>query len=219
MKTRHLIALAAVISMAGLTACSGYKDRTLDYLGKRPTTGTFFTEDETPMVELNYDAGDEIASLLKKRLPVGSPITVKIFRLRGNPLITDFARISTEQVASRIAQEGFTVVADDSNYPTKAEDPDLPDPVKCVLAGAYTVGSKKIFLTAAVTTVNDGQIVGSWDWSVPLNHHTRDLLPHDKDNPMTPIVNTSSPYKKDDPGSTQTYQNPSFAPELEKDIN
>lgn len=196
MNKRLLAVFIAVISMTFFSACSGYKERTLDYLGKRPTTGPFFTEDKTPLVDLNYEAADKMADLLTQRLPVGSPITVKIFKLRNNPLVTDFARITTEQIASRIAQKGFDVVADDSNYPTKAEDKDMPNPIKCILTGAYTVGPQVIFLTAAVTTVEDGEIIASWDWTVPLNRNTKSLLPYDKEEKLAPIVNTSEPYKK-----------------------
>jgi hypothetical protein len=213
MNSSFLKPLTVVILLASLTACNGLKDRTLDYIGKRPTTGQFFTEDETSLVELNYDAGDEIAGMLNKRLPAGSPITVQLFRLRGNPLVTDFAKITTEQVASRIAQKGFAVVADASHYPTKAKDEDMPDPVKCVLTGAYSIGPYSIFLTAAVTTVDEGQIIGSWDWTVPLNKNTRSLLPHDEDNPLVPMVNTTSPYQADNPDKNKASINQdSFTP-------
>lgn len=196
MNHRHLTVIIAVMAMAVFSACSGYKERTLNYLGKRPTTGPFFQQDDTPLVELNYKAGNKIASLLSQRLPIGSPITVRIFNLRGSSLVTDFAKISTEQVASRIAQEGFAVVADDSGYPMLSPEEGMPDPVRCILAGAYTVGPKKIYLTAAVTTVADGEIIGSWDWTVPLNHNTRALLPLDQDNDLKPMVKTTGPYEK-----------------------
>lgn len=119
-----------------------------------------------------------------------------MFVMRGNTLQTDFAKVVTEQVASRIAQEGFAIVADSTQFPTKAVDDDMPPPVKCVLAGAYSVGPEQIFVTAAVSTLRDGEILGSWDWTVPLNAKTRALLPIKEDPNITPMVNTSGPLEK-----------------------
>ncbi len=193
MKSKTIFFIFAVILVLSASACSGWKDRSLDYLGKRPTTGPFFQEDNTPMVELNYDAGDKIAGQLEERLPLGSPITVTMFRMRGSDLQTDFAKVLTEQVASKIAQEGFAVVADSSQFPMKALDDDLPPPIKCVLAGAYSVGSEQITITAAVSAVSDGEILGSYDWTVPLNSKTRALLPIEESPYIEPMVNTSGP--------------------------
>jgi len=197
-KTSLIIALAALLALG---ACSGFQNRTLDYLGKRPTTGPFFEEDNTPMVELNYAAADRISDQLSERLPLGSPITVTMFRLRSNPIQTDFAKILTEQMASRIAQQGFAIVADSSRFPMAPVAKDIAPPEKCVLAGAYSVGKTKIFITAAVTTISDGEILGSWDWAVPLNSKTRSLLPIKEDPFITPMVNTSGPMEKSDSAS------------------
>ncbi|WP_319765194.1 hypothetical protein [Maridesulfovibrio sp.] len=197
MKGRTISFIIALAALLALGACSGYQERTLDYLGKRPTTGPFFKDDNTPMVELNYDAGDQISNQLEERLPIGSPITVTMFRLRGSTLQTDFAKVLTEQVASRIAQKGFAIVADSSRFPMTAIDEDLAPPQKCVLAGAYSVGKTRIFITAAVTTVEDGEIIGSWDWNVPLNTRTRSLLPIKESPYIDPMVNTSGPLQKE----------------------
>ncbi|NDV25545.1 hypothetical protein [Desulfovibrio sp. JC010] len=205
MKGKTISLIMALAALMALGACSGYKERTLDYLGKRPTTGPFFKEDNTPMVELNYKAGDQISNQLEERLPPGSPITVTMFRLRGSNLQTDFAKVLTEQVASRIAQKGFAIVADSSRFPTTALDEDLAPPEKCVLAGAYSVGTERIFITAAVSTVADGEILGSWDWNVPLNSRTRTLLPIKEDPNISPMVNTSGPLEKSDSAAQPHY--------------
>ena len=199
MKGRKISLIIALAALLALGACSGFQDRTLDYLGKRPTTGPFFEEDKTPMVKLNYAAADIISNQLSERLPLGSPITVTMFRLRGNTMQTDFAKILTEQMASRIAQKGFAVVADDSRFPMAPVAKDIAPPEKCVLAGAYTVGKTQVFITAAVTTLSDGEILGSWDWTVPLNSKTRSLLPIKEAPFITPMVNTSGPLEKSEP--------------------
>lgn len=211
MKGKIISLIMTLAAFIALGACSGYNERTLDYLGERPTTGPFFKEDTTPMVDLNYAAGDKIANQLEERLPPGSPITVAMFRLRGNTLQTDFAKILTEQVASRIAQKGFAIVADSSRFPMTSLDEGLPPPEKCVLAGAYSVGKTRIFITAAVTTVSDGEILGSWDWNVPLNAKTRSLLPIKEDPFITPMVNTSGPLEKTEPA--QSAPQPSYVPD------
>ncbi|WP_432737622.1 hypothetical protein [Maridesulfovibrio sp. FT414] len=217
MKSKSISLLLAGTMLLSVAACSGWEDRTLDYLGKRPTTGSFFKEDETPMVELNYKAGNIIANQLEERLPPGSPITVTMFRMRGSDVQTDFAKVLTEQVASRIAQEGFAVVADSSQFPTRPMDDGLPAPIKCVLAGAYSVGSEQITITAAVSTLRDGEIMGSYDWTVPLNAKTRSLLPIEESPYIDPLVNTSGPVERKEDASfesnfvpEQQHQTPSF---------
>lgn len=211
MKAKAILIILATILLITASACSGYKERTLDYLGKRPTTGPFFKEDDTPMIEINYNAGSRIASQLAERLHLGSPITVSMFRMRGNNVQTDFAKILTEQIASKIAQEGFAIVADSSRFPLTALDEDLPAPEKCVLAGAYSVGAEQIFITAAVSVINDGEILGSWDWTVPLNSKTRALLPIKEDPYIAPMVDTSGPLSKDE-NESGNFQ-PTFVPE------
>ncbi|CCO22153.1 hypothetical protein [Maridesulfovibrio hydrothermalis] len=223
MKARTSIIITATIAIMAVSACSGYKERTLDYLGKRPTTGAFFKEDTTPMVDLNYKAANEISNQLEARLPPGSPITVTMFRMRGSTMQTDFAKVLTEQVASKIAQEGFAIVADSSRFPMAALDEDLAPPEKCVLAGAYSVGPEIISITAAVSTVTDGEILGSYDWNVPLNSKTRALLPIKESPFIEPLVNTSGPIEKTEsssgsfqPSNISGRQN--SAPVFEQDI-
>ncbi|SMF20692.1 hypothetical protein [Desulfovibrio gilichinskyi] len=194
---KFIIVLTAVILMSA-SACAKQQQDTINYIGERPTTGPFFAEDETPLIEINYHAGDKIASQLDEVLPLGSPITVTVFRLRGSTLKTDFAQIATEQVASRLAQKGYAIVADNSRFSMKAASEGVEPPEKCVLAGSYTVGPELIYMTAAISTIDDGEILGSWDWTVPLNGQTKSLLPNAEDIDITPMVNTSGPLSNQD---------------------
>lgn len=212
MKANNFIIILASIALLSISACSGYKERTLDYIGKRPTTGPFFVEDDTPLAEINYDAANKIANQLEERLPPGSPITVTMFRMRGSQLQTDFAKVLTEQIASKIAQEGFAIVADSSRFPTTALDEGLAPPEKCVLAGAYSVGSEIISITAAVSTISDGEILGSYDWTVPLNSKTRALLPIEKSPFIEPMVNTSGPIDRNEAAPSNFVQQYAPAP-------
>lgn len=220
MKSKLIFIILSALILMTVAGCSGWTDRTMDYLGKRPTTGPFFKEDNTPMVQLNYNAANQIASQLFDRLPAGSPITVTMFRMRGNDVQSDFAKIVTEQIASRIAQLGFAVVADSSKFPTTPDDDGNPAPIKCVLAGAYSVGSEKISLTAAVSDLDDGEILGSYDWTVPLNSETRALLPIKDPEYIEPMVNTSGPLEKNNADFGQHYvpEQHSPSPGFEQDI-
>lgn len=196
MKGKNFIIVLTAVILMSASACAKQQQDTIDYLGERPTTGPFFAEDETPLIEINYHAGDKIATQLDEVLPQGSPITVSVFRMRGSALKTDFAQISTEQVASRLAQKGYAIVADSSGFSMKPEDANSEPPEKCILAGSYTVGPEIIYMTAAISTIDDGEILGSWDWTVPLNSQTKSLLPIKDDGDINPIVNTSGPLNK-----------------------
>ncbi len=203
---KFIIALIAVILMSA-SACAKQQQTAINYIGERPTTGSFFAEDETPLIEINYHAGDKIASQLDEVLPLGSPITVTVFRMRGSTLKTDFAQISTEQVASRLAQKGYAIVADNSRFSMKASSEDSEPPEKCILAGSYTVGPEIIYMTAAISTIGDGEILGSWDWTVPLNGQTKSLFPIADDGTITPMVNTSGPLNNQAKNLNDFHQN------------
>ncbi|OEU66753.1 MAG: hypothetical protein BA863_15355 [Desulfovibrio sp. S3730MH75] len=209
MQGKNCIIISALFILMLASGCAKQQEATINYLGKRPTTGDFFNVDETPLIEINYKAADKIAGQLEEIIPAGSPITVNVFRLRGSSLQTNFAQISTEQVASRIAQRGFAVVADNSKFSTQSAHEDEPAPVKCTLAGAYTVGPELIYMTAAITTLNDGEILGSWDWTIPLNGQTRSLLPLKNDGSIIPLVNTSGPLS--DSTNERTTIQPSYS--------
>ncbi|WP_031482118.1 hypothetical protein [Maridesulfovibrio frigidus] len=211
MQGKNCIIISALFILMIAPGCAKQQEATINYVGKRPTTGDFFNVDETPLIEINYKAADKISGQLEEILPAGSPITVNVFRIRGSALQTDFAQITTEQVASRIAQKGFAVVADNSKFSTQSADKDGPAPIRCTLAGAYTVGPELIYMTAAITTLDDGEILGSWDWTVPLNGQTRSLLPFNDGGSILPLVNTSGPLPES--SNARTSIQPSYAPQ------
>ncbi len=211
MQGKNYIIISTLFILMITSGCAKQQEATMNYVGKRPTTGDFFNVDETPLIEINYKAADKISAQLEEILPAGSPITVNVFRLRGSSLQTDFAQITTEQVASRIAQKGYAVVADNSKFSTQSADKDEPAPVKCTLAGAYTVGPELIYMTAAITTLDDGEILGSWDWTIPLNGQTRSLLPVNDGGSIIPLVNTSGPIS--DSSNARITIQPSYAPQ------
>lgn len=195
--------LLAVLALALLPGCSGTR-HDLPWGGK-PTT-FFDKEDNTPIVELNYKAAERLAANMKKTLPPGSPVYVQAFANMGDPEdARPFGRIVADQVAARLAQEGFRVTEGTPQDPDKPllaspgrYDPspsnstssrDTP-PREARLSGTYLLGKNVIYLSSKITRLDDKAVVAGFDWTLPNNKNTRELLPQLKASGLTPAVKT-----------------------------
>ena len=149
------------------------------------TTKTLYEEDDSPTIELNYEAADALAKDLKGDLPPNSPISVERFVNEGDPADkSPFGRVVASQVASRLAKLDFKVtfsapkpaappapLAEGQGAPK--EEPPRP----CILSGSYFVGSTQILMHARVVTVDDDTELSGHDWTLPVNKETREMLP------------------------------------------
>lgn len=152
------------------------------------TTKTLYEEDDTPTIELNYEAADALAKDLKNDLPPNSPISVERFVNEGDPADkSPFGRVTASQVASRLAKLDYTVTfsAPKPVTPPPPPPPDAPKqeadkevpPRPCILSGSYFVGNTQILLHARVVTVDDDTQLSGHDWTLPVNKETREMLP------------------------------------------
>lgn len=167
------------------------------------TTTRLYEEDDTPIIELNYEAADELSKVLKKAVPPTSPVAYERFANGADPADkAPFGRVVASQVAARMAQLGHPMLSGAPRPPAPKPAPDQnateswtltsrePDPRPCVLSGSYTMGENVIYLHARIATVDDDTEVSGYDWTLPINKNTRELLPQLRKGGLTPTVKT-----------------------------
>lgn len=219
-----LAAFAALTLLAGCgsTTTSYYNrikrtavDAKDDVLGTRPTTAELYTEDSTPLIDINYDAADDLMGLLMPAMKRNWPIYYERFQNRIDPADpSPFGRLVSEQVAARLALRNFKVTDGPAKVPALKEpkpqiisatmDPKERaaidaknredwDPVRpAVLTGSYLVADKVVYVSAKITALDDGQVMAAHHWTVPVNRNTRALLPQLKQTGgMKPTARTT----------------------------
>lgn len=183
------------------------------------TTRGAFDEDNTPIIELNNAAADELGDGLDDdELPEGSPIYFDRFSNRINPALrAPLGEIIADQVAARLAENDFLVM-DGKPAPAPLPVPEVTLPAEneadsdtesatngggffsgtpqakrpATLVGTYQIGRDVIWINARIRRLEDGAIVSSRSWTLPINDNTRALLPGlEKESGTEPSVNTT----------------------------
>lgn len=168
----------------------------------RPTTSDIYEEKDTPIIDLNYEAADELASTMAHNAPLESPVFVERFvnmtdRQDPSPL----GAIVAEQVAAGLVREGVNVTAGKA----RLDEPEIGQEPKtntlgekivfrpAVLTGNYVLGKDVIYVSAAITALRDDGVLAAFHWTLPVNDNMRALVPQ-LANPtagLTPSVQTS----------------------------
>jgi len=226
-RTICLLALTLLVGLAlsgcGNTTTSYYSrmkrtvvDAKDDVLGTRPTTAELFPEDNTPLIDINYDAADDMMGLFMPAMNKQSPIYYDRFINRVDPADpSPFGRLASDQVAARLALRGFLVTDGPARIPpTMVQKPVEHDPMPaspearkaeeqrtqgelnpvraCVLSGTYLIADKVVYVSARITALDNGQVMTAHSWTVPVNRNTRALLPQLRQRGgMKPSVRTT----------------------------
>jgi TolB-like protein len=98
-------------------------------------------------------------------------------------------RIIAEQVSSRLAQQGFTMIelklrndvfvkqdAGEFVLSRSVQDISRTHNVAAVVAGTYVVGRTSVYVSARLIRAADSLILAGYDYSLPLGPDTRALL-------------------------------------------
>lgn len=221
MKLRGIF-VAVLICAALASACTMREvkknyDSTRNWVFEtEPTAKPSHVEDNTPLIELNYDAADALDSDLWLKFDPKSPIYFKQFTNMTDPGDTaPLGRVVTEQVIARLAQSELNVVTgkprpEDYEKPApvmvmKSEDgeemaveekPSAEEQMRpytpSILTGTYLIGDDVIFISAKITSLRENRVVSGYQWTLPINQNTRTLLPQlmRPQRGMTPTVQT-----------------------------
>lgn len=192
-----------------LSGCAWLEDRYEDtkefVFDSKPTATPGFEEDNTPIIELNYDAAASLAFNVKPiELPDGSPVYIRKFVNKEDPTDTSrFGLIVATQVANRLAQRGLLMTegvppAEAYQAPPPREKGNflqLPDKRSAKLDGSYIIGQNVIYVTGKIVRLDDNAIVSAHNWTLPINDNTRSLLPQlqarEKGKGIEPSVKTT----------------------------
>lgn len=253
---RHTTAALLLLTFAAgllLSGCGGTNtsyysslkrtavDAKNDLLGTRPTTGELFTEDSTPLTDINYDAADTMMGMFMPALNKNSPIYVESFTNRmdmGDP--SPFGPLVSEQVAARLAMRSFKVTLGPPKKAAPRPAPEAPDKPEglalsgaeakaadkrtweaqnearpSLLSGTYLIADKVIYISARIVALDDGQVLAAHTWTVPVNRNTRAMLPQLRQTGgMKPSVRTQLN------GNPHKIANPSGQPQnyVERDL-
>lgn len=170
----------------------------------RPSTSEVYEEDDTPIIDLNYEAASELASTMSGNAPLESPVFVERFtNVNDKNDASSFGSIVAEQVAAGLVQDGVNVTAGAARLPEA--NPDTGETTTtnflgeeivlrpAVLTGNYVLGEDVIYVSATITALRDDAVLSAYHWTLPINDNMRALLPqlNQPTAGLTPSVGTS----------------------------
>jgi TolB-like protein len=152
------------------------------------------TENRRPqdkdLVAVSYDVADTLLAqvpwLKENRQPLLTGTFVNVNSLEDSSAL---GRIISEQVSSRFAQKGFTMVelklrrnvfvktqAGEFMLSREAKNLSRLHNAAAVIAGTYAVGRRNVFVSARLIRAADNLLIASHDYALPLGPDTRALL-------------------------------------------
>ncbi len=202
-----LLALGALALAVGSCTWSKTKrnyDKAASFVfDVRPTTSELYEEEDTPIIDLNYEAAVELADTMEDYAPLESPVFVERFtNVTDSSDASPFGTVLAEQVAAGLVQEGVHVTAGQARLPEptlgeqETETTFLGEEIPlrpAVLTGTYMLGKDVIYVSATITALQDDAVLSAYHWTLPVNDNMRVLLPQleEHGSGMTPSVSTS----------------------------
>lgn len=142
---------------------------------------------EANLVRANHEAADELMTMAALSLDKARPILVASLMDVGDLTSTSrFGRITADMLASRLAQQGYTVLEiklDRENLYTLTGTGEMllsnalrnlssSVGAQAVLIGTYAPASERVFVSAKLVRASDNVILAAQDYSLP---HGRDV--------------------------------------------
>ncbi|MBU2571562.1 FlgO family outer membrane protein [Methylotuvimicrobium sp. KM2] len=168
--------------------------------------------DDDDLVEVSYDAVDELLTHLRHPLPRGSLVVVNsLVNVDDMSQSFSFGRIVSDQIASAFHRSGYRVMG--MELPTEIFVKNdtgilqLSDETKAGLAevgaqallvGTFAPGKKNAYVSLRVVDIDSGYFVATTDYSIAMGPDAKNLLkakpveeePKEEEEPM-PMVDES----------------------------
>ena len=161
-------------------------------------SGIFLYTGDADIKQTNYKAADSLLKNLKKKrvkLSKDAPILVASFvDLDDLSESSAFGRVISEKIASRFNQKGYATIevklrtnifikelSGEFLLSRELAEIGTKHRAQAVVVGTYSVGSKRIYLTARVINVSDGRVLGSHDYKARIDLDTLKMLLKGKD--------------------------------------
>jgi TolB-like protein len=142
------------------------------------------------MPGVNYNAADSLLSKIQPKLPKSSPILVASFvNIDNLDDSSTFGRVVAEQFASRFKQNNYTTIemklrsnvfmgegSGEFLLSRELSEISAKHRAQAVVVGTYAVASKKVYITARVVNANDGRVLSSYDYDIPISRDVFKML-------------------------------------------
>lgn len=175
---RGAVALLAVLGL-GIVGCASTDDA--------PTRPIIR---DANLVEQNYSAADALlmrTPWLKER---NEPLLAATFvDINNLEISSGLGRVIGEQIGSRFAQQGFTVMeikmrnniyvaegAGEFALSRSVKEISQSHNAAAVIAGTYAVGRQSVFVNARLIRATDNQVLAAYDYVLPLGPDARALV-------------------------------------------
>ncbi|MBS3965146.1 MAG: hypothetical protein KGZ80_11780 [Methylomonas sp.] len=179
MKTRQML-MSALLGATLLSGCSSlwyYRTATVD---------------DDDLVEVAYEAVDQLLINLKQPLPRGSLLVINsLVNVDDLGQTLPFGRIVSDQVSSALHQRGYRVMG--MKLPTEifakndAGILHLPDETKqalndvhasALVIGTYAAGQHNVYVSLRVVEILTQNVISSVDYSIPMGPDARAMATH-----------------------------------------
>ena len=154
-------------------------------------TAEYWGARHASLVNTNYTVADRMLVSLKERLPRNDPVLVSTFVSIGDLReSSDFGRITSDQIASRLAQKGYKIVElklrDGSALIKKGEGEfflsrelkniSIEHNAQAVLVGTYATGKNSIYISVRIIRTSDNALLAAEDYRIGLSPDIKSLL-------------------------------------------
>lgn len=132
-----------------------------------------FLREDVNLIEKNYAAADYLVGLTLDNLSKNTVIHAKpLMHANISGISSAFGNVVVDQAASRMTQLGYRVQQQD------ATEPQARSMIKsgAVLSGTYMPNQYSALVSLRLSDVRSGQILGAFDYNIPLNAEIAELL-------------------------------------------
>jgi len=165
---------------------------------------------DADMVEVSYDAVDDLKDRLSRTIPKNSLIVVSTLLNVDNLNKTSaFGRIISDQIASAFHQSGYQIIGmempidlfimdEDGKIRLSKENKAMLRPYQAgvIVGGVYAPGKKNSYVSLRIVDLNTKNVISSTDYSIPMGPDAKKLMepkPVGSAGSRSPAIATSEP--------------------------
>ena len=145
---------------------------------------------DTNIRSANYNAVDFLLKKLPTKLRKDSPVLVaSLVNLDNLNESSTFGRVVSEQIASRLKQKDYSTIemklrttvfikegSGEFLLSREISKISIKHRAQAVVVGTYAVASDKVYITVRIVNVNDGNILASCDYKIPMSRDVFKML-------------------------------------------
>lgn len=177
-QARKFLMMGLVVAFVPvLISCDPVVNFKLVTVGITAAANGFFKRTDVNLLEKNYAAADYMATPMKEFIDRLDLIVIKPLTETDNGVISSPLGMKIpEDIGLRFTQLGFTVAMNEVAAGANAGLYSAPkvEP-KFIFGGHYIRGKKTVDISLRVTDVKSGQVVSSFDYSIPVTREIENL--------------------------------------------